>query len=50
MNIRTFVSIDSSDIGKMLLIEMEIDTVDNLPINQKPFTLPLKHATRVQKS
>ena len=42
-------SIDSSDIGKMALIEMEIDTGDSLPITQKSYTLPLKHATWVQK-
>ena len=28
---------------------MEIDTEDSLPITQKPYTLPLKHATWVQK-
>ena len=28
---------------------MEIDTGDNLPITQRPYTLPLKHATWVQK-
>ena len=42
-------SIDSSDIGKTPLIEMEIDMGDSLPITQKPYTLPLKHATWVQK-
>ena len=42
-------SIDSSDIRKTPLIEMEIDTGDSLPITQKPYTLPLKHATWVQK-
>ena len=42
-------SIDSSDIEKTPLIEMEIDTGDSLPITQKPYTLPLKHATWVQK-
>ena len=42
-------SIDASDIGKTPLIEMEIDTGDSLPITQKPYTLPLKHATWVQK-
>ena len=42
-------SIDSSDIGKTPLIEMEIDTDDSLPMTQKPYTLPLKHATWVQK-
>ena len=40
---------DSSDIGKTPLIEMEIDTGNSLPITQKPYTLPLKHATWVQK-
>ena len=29
----------SGDIGKMSLIEMEIDTCDSLPITQKPYTL-----------
>ena len=42
-------SIDSSDIGKTPLIEMEIDTGDSLTITQKPYTLPLKHTTWVQK-
>ena len=28
---------------------MEIDTGDSLPITQKLYTLPLKHATWVQK-
>ena len=36
-------SIDSSDIGKTPLLEMEIDTGDSLPITQKPYMLPLKH-------
>ena len=39
---------DSSDIGKTPLIEMEIDTGDSPPITQKPYTLPLKHAKWVQ--
>ena len=42
-------SIDSSDIGKTPFIEMEIDTGDSPPIIQRPYTLPLKHATWVQK-
>ena len=42
-------STDSSDIGKTPLIEMEIDTGDSPPITQRPYTLPLKHATWVQK-
>ena len=28
---------------------MEIDTSDSSPITQRPYTLPLKHATWVQK-
>ena len=42
-------STDSSHIGKTHLIEIEIDTGDSPPITQKPYTLPLKHATWVQK-
>ena len=46
---KDILSIDSSDIGKTPLLEMEIDTGDSPPITQKPYTLPLKHATWVQK-
>ena len=42
-------SVDSGDIGKTSLIEMEIDTGNSPPITQKPYTLPLKHAVWVQK-
>ena len=42
-------SVDSSDIGKTPLVEMEIDTGDSPPITQKPYSLPLKHAKWVQK-
>ena len=35
-------SVDSSDIEKTPLVEMEIDTGDSPPITQKPCTLPLK--------
>ena len=42
-------STDSGDIGKTPLLEVEIDTGDSLPITQKPYTLPLKHATWVQR-
>ena len=42
-------SVDSSDIGKTPLMEMEIDTGDSPPITQKPYTLPLRHAKWVQK-
>ena len=41
-------SMDSGDIGKTPLLEVEIDTGDSLPITQKPYTLPLKHTTWVQ--
>ena len=42
-------STDSSDIKKTPLLEVEIDTGDNLAITQKPYTLPLKHTTWVQR-
>ena len=42
-------STDSSDIGKTPLLEVEIDTGDSLPITPKPYTLPLKHTTWVQR-
>ena len=42
-------TIDSSNIGKTPLVEMEIDTSDSPPITQRPYTLPLKHVTWVQK-
>ena len=41
--------VDSGDIGKTPLVEMEIDTGDSPPVTQKPYTLPLKHAEWVQK-
>ena len=42
-------STDSGDIGKTLLLEVEIDTSDSLPITQKPYTLPLEHTEWVQR-
>ena len=33
---------NNKDIGRTTLIKMEIDTGDNLPIAQNPYTLPLK--------
>ena len=42
-------SVDSSDIGRTPLLEMEIDPGNSPPITQKPYTLPLRHASRVQK-
>ena len=47
-NLKTYFP-DSSDIGKTPLLEVEIDTGDSLPITQKPYTLPLKHTTWVQR-
>ena len=41
--------VDSGDIGKTPLVEMEIDTKDSPPVTQKPYILPLKHAEWVQK-
>ena len=34
---------------KHLLLEVEIDTGDSLPITPKPYTLPLKHTEWVQR-
>ena len=34
---------NNKDIGRTTLTEMEIDTGDNLPVAQNPYTLPLKH-------
>ena len=42
-------STDSNDIGNTPLLEVEINTGDSLPITQKPYTLPLKHTTWVQR-
>ena len=42
-------STDSGDIGKTPFLEVEIDTGESLPITQKPYTLPLKHTTWVQR-
>ena len=37
------ISKNSGDIGKIMLVEMEIDTGNHPPIASKPYTLPLKH-------
>ena len=42
-------STDSSDIRKTLLLQVEIDTGNSPPISPKPYTLPLKHTTWVQR-
>ena len=49
MEFNDIFSIDSSDIGKMPLMEVEIDTGDSLLITQKPCTLPLKYTEWVQR-
>ena len=43
------ISKNSGDIGKMMLVEMEIDTGNHPPIASKPYILPLKHYDWVQK-
>ena len=40
---------NNKDIGRTQLIEMEIDTGDQLPVAQNPYTLPLKHYEWVRK-
>ena len=43
------ISKNSGDIGKTMLVEMEIDTGNHPPIASKPYTLPLKHYKWVQR-
>ena len=40
---------NSGDIGRTSLIKIDIDTGDNPPACQQPYTLPLKHAEWVKK-
>ena len=40
---------NSGDIGRTSLIKMDIDTSENPPVCQRPYTLPLKHAEWVKK-
>ena len=40
---------NSGDIGRTSFIKMDIDTGDNPPVCQRPYTLPLKHAEWVKK-
>ena len=42
-------SVDSTDIGKTPLLQMEIETGNSPPICQKPYTLALKHAKWVKR-
>ena len=41
--------VSSQDIGHTNLVTMHVDTGDNPPICQKPYTLPLKHYIWVQQ-
>ena len=43
------ISKGSDDIGKTLLVEMDIDTGNSPFITSRPYTLPLKHYEWVQK-
>ena len=43
------ISKNSGDIGKTMLVEMEIDTGNHPPIASKPYTLPLKNYEWVQR-
>ena len=45
----SIISKGSEDIGKTLLVEMDIDTGDSPPIASRPYTLPLKHYEWVRK-
>ena len=49
MEFKDIFSNSSKDIGRTLLIEMEIDMGDIPPICQRPYYLPLKHAEWVKK-
>ena len=40
---------NSGDIGKTMLVEMDIETGNHPPIASKPYTLPLKHYEWVQR-
>ena len=40
---------NSGDIGRTSLIKMDIDTGENPPVCQRPYTLSLKHAEWVKK-
>ena len=45
----SIISKSSGDIGKTLIIEMDIDTGNSHPIVSRPYTLPLKHYECVHK-
>ena len=43
------ISKNSGDIGRTMLVEMEIDTGNHPPIASKPYTLPINHYEWVQR-
>ena len=43
------ISKNNGDIGKTMLVEMEIDTGNHPPVTSKLYTLPLKHYEWVQR-
>ena len=49
MEFNDIFSTNSGDIGKTPLLKVDIDTGYSLPITQKPYTLPLKYTTWVQR-
>ena len=46
---KDIISVDSTDIGKTSLLQMEIETSNSPLICQKPYTLALKHAEWVKR-
>ena len=48
-SIKKVFSKDSADIGKTPIIQMEIDTGDNPPVSQRPYSLALKHVDWVRQ-
>ena len=40
---------NNEDIGRIKLVEMDIDTGDSPPVSSRPYTLPLKHYEWVQR-
>ena len=46
---RKVFSRDSAVIGKTLIIQMEIDTGNNSPVSQRPYSLALKHVDWVRQ-
>ena len=46
---RKVFSKNSEDIGKTPIIQMEIDTGDNTPVSQRPYSLALKHVEWVRQ-